>query len=97
MANIRLDSWIVDTKRTAKKNGKNKAYASASAQKRHIFSQWLAPCAERHLTRLWVHCVTVTNHWQEVAWREEGHHPADETTAPRILQLKRRRSLSLDT
>ena len=62
----------------------------------HFFPQWSALRTERHLTRLWVHWVTVTYHWQEVAWREKGRHLADETTALRILQLKRRRSLSPD-
>ena len=74
----------------------NEAYASAGAQKRHIFSQWSAPCTERHLTRLWVHWVTVTDRRQEVAWREKGRYLVDETTALRVLQLKRRRSLSPD-
>ena len=74
----------------------NEAYASASAHIRQFFSQWSALCTECHLTRLWVHWVTVTNHWQEVGWRKKGRHLADETTALRILQLKHCRSMSLD-
>ena len=57
------------------------------AKKRQNFSQWLALCTGCHLTRMWVHWVTVTDHWQEVAWREKGHHLADETAELRILQL----------
>ena len=41
----------------------NEAYASASAHKRQIFPQWSALYTERHLTRLWVHWVAVTDHW----------------------------------
>ena len=74
----------------------NEAYASAGAQKCHIFSQWSALCTERHVTRLWVHWVSVTQHWRKVAWREKGRHLAHETAALKVLQPKRRRSLSPD-
>ena len=73
------------------------AYASAGDQKRQIFSQWSALSTGRHVTNMWVHWVTVTDHWQEVAWREKGRHLGDETAALTILPLKHRRSLSPDT
>ena len=72
-------------------------YISASDQKSQIFSQWSALSTGRHLTNMWAHWVTVTNHWQEVAWRKKGRHLAVETAALRIVQLKRCRSLSPDT
>ena len=50
----------------------------------------------RLLARQWGDWVTVTEHWQEVAWREKGQHLESELAALRVLQLKRRRPLSPD-
>ena len=76
----------------------NEAYASAGAQKHHIFSQWSALSTERHVTRLWVHWVTITKQWREVAWREKGrpspgrrnNGPQGRATEAPLLVISRR-------
>ena len=73
------------------------AYESAGALKRQIHSQYVGLSTGRLLARQWAHWVTVTEHWQEVAWREKGQYLESELAALRVLQLKRRRPLSPDT
>ena len=72
-------------------------YESAGALKRQIHSHYVGVSTGRLLARQWAHWVTVTEYWQEVAWREKGQYLESELATLRVLQLKRRRPLSPDT
>ena len=72
------------------------AYESSVALKRRLHSQYVGLSTGRLLARQWGDWVTVTEHWQEVAWREKGQYLESELAALRVLQLKRRRPLSPD-
>ena len=72
------------------------AYESSVALKRRLHSQYVGLSTGRLLARQWGDWVTVTEHWQEVAWREKGQYSESELAALRVLQLKRRRPLSPD-
>ena len=71
-------------------------YESAVTLKRQLHSQYVGLSTGRLLARQWGDWVTVTEHWQEVAWREKGQYLESELAALRVLQLKRRRPLSPD-
>ena len=71
-------------------------YESAVALKRRLHSPCVGLSTGRLLARQWGDSVTITEHWQEVAWREKGQYLESELAALRVLQLKRRRPLSPD-
>ena len=71
-------------------------YESSVALKRRLHSQYIGLSTGRLLARQWGEWVTVTEHWQDVAWREKGRYLESELAALRVLQLKRRRPLSPD-
>ena len=62
------------------------AYESSVALKRRLHSHYVGLSTGRLLARQWGDWVTITEHWQEVAWREKGQYLESELAALRVLQ-----------
>eukprot|EP00670_Eutreptiella_braarudii_P009535 CAMPEP_0174311990 /NCGR_PEP_ID=MMETSP0810-20121108/4030_1 /TAXON_ID=73025 ORGANISM="Eutreptiella gymnastica-like, Strain CCMP1594" /NCGR_SAMPLE_ID=MMETSP0810 /ASSEMBLY_ACC=CAM_ASM_000659 /LENGTH=140 /DNA_ID=CAMNT_0015420311 /DNA_START=130 /DNA_END=552 /DNA_ORIENTATION=+ len=61
------------------------AYKSSVVLKRRLHSQYVGLSTGRLLARQWGDWVTVTKHWQEVAWREKDQYLESELAALHVL------------